>query len=321
MAKVVIADPIFERMMHWDTGPDWFGPGYEVVWPEGYSPDEVMPHLVGAEGVVTCFDPFTAKMMDACGLGLKVVAKPGAGYNNIDVAAANERGVLVCNAEGVRGRAVAEHAFFMMLYLSRNGWLKDTTEWATPPMQQLGGKTLGIVGLGDIGSHLARMADGFGMRILVNTRTPGPGRVPGVALEFCAFEGLLPQVDYLVLCMPLTPETKGIVCTESISKMKENAFLINIARGPVAVTDDVLSAAREGRLAGIGLDVTDPEPLPPDHPLWTIPNVLITPHHASRTKETDAAALGRTAENIRLAIAGERPINVVNPEVLGQGSV
>ncbi len=254
-------------------------------------------------------------MMDACG-PLKVVAKPGAGYNNIDVAAATERGVMVCNVEGVRGRAVAEHAIFHMLYLSRNGWLKDRPEWETTPMHQLGGKTIGIVGLGDIGSNLARMSGGFGMKVLVNTRTPAPGRVPGVEIEYCSFDELLPRVDYLVLCMPLTEETRGIVCAESIAMMKKEAFLINVARGPVAVTGDMLVAVREGRLAGLGLDVTDPEPLPDDHPLRSIPNVLISPHHASRTRETDAAALGRTAENIRLALRGERPINLVNPEAL-----
>jgi phosphoglycerate dehydrogenase-like enzyme len=316
LPKIVIADPIFERIAHWETGPGWFGPGYDLVWPEGYSTGEIMAVLGGAEGVVTCFEPFTAEMMDACG-SLKVVAKPGAGYNNIDLAAATERGVMVCNVEGVRGRAVAEHALFHMLYLSRNGWLKDRPEWESTSMQQLGGKSIGIVGLGDIGANLARMADGFGLRVLVNTRKPVPGRVPGVEIEYFSFGELLPRVDYLVLCMPLTDETRGIVCAESISKMKKGAFLINVARGPVAVTEDMLDAVREGRLAGLGLDVTDPEPLPGDHPLRSIPNVLLSPHHASRTRETDAAALGRTAENIRLALSGERPINLVNPEVFG----
>lgn len=320
MPKIVIADPIFVRMAHWDTGENWFGPGYEMVWPGGYSPEELMPLLPGADGVVTCFDPFTAEMMDACGEGLKAVAKPGAGYNNIDVEAATARGVMVCNVEGVRGPAVAEHAVFLMLYLSRNAWMKDEAAWETTPMLQLAGKTLGIVGLGDIGKNLARMGDGFGMKILVNTRTPDPARVPGTPLEFCSFEALLPRVDYLVLCMPLTEETRGILCAASIARMKKSAILINVSRGPAAVTEDLLDAMREGRLAGLGLDVTDPEPLAPDHPLRAIPNVLISPHHASRTKETDAAALGRTAENIRRAIAGARPINLVNAEVLARRS-
>jgi phosphoglycerate dehydrogenase-like enzyme len=315
--KIVIADPIFSRIEHWDCGPEWFGAPYEVVWPKGYSFDEMKPYLPGAEGIVTCFDPFTAEMMDVCGPSLKVVAKPGAGYNNIDVAAATKRGVMACNAEGVRGRAVAEYAFFHMLWLSRNGWLKGKPEWETTPMLQLGGKVIGIVGLGDIGGHLARMADGFGMKVLVNTRTPDPSRVPGVALEFCSFDELLPQVDYLVLCVPLNSETQGMINYGAISKMRKEAFLINMARGSVVVTDDILASAREGLISGFGLDVIDPEPFPLDHPLRKFNNVLISPHHASRTRETDAAALERTAENIRLALAGERPINLVNPAVFG----
>jgi len=320
MPKIVIADPIFSRMDHWDTGKDWFGPGYEVVWPGGYSPEELMLLLVGADGVVTCFDPFTAEMMDACGQSLKVVAKPGAGYNNIDVEAATARGVMVCNVEGVRGRAVAEHAVFLMLYLSRNAWMKDEAAWEITPMTQLDGKVLGIVGLGDIGKNLARMGDGFGMKVLVNTRTPDPASVPGTSLEFCSFEKLLPRVDYLVLCMPLTDETRGVICTDSIARMKKSAFLINVSRGPTAVTEDLLDAMREGRLAGLGLDVTDPEPLALDHPLRAISNVLISPHHASRTKEADSAALGRTAINICRAITSTRPINLVNTEVLSRRS-
>ena len=320
MPKIVIADRIFSRIHHWPTGPDWFGEGYELVWPEGYTAEELVPAMEGAEGAVTCFDPFTAEMMDAAGGGLKVVAKPGAGYNNIDVGAATERGVMVCNVEGVRGPAVAEHAAFMMLYLSRNTWLKGKPEWESTPMQQLRGKVLGIVGLGNIGAHLARIGQGFGMKILVHTRTPDPAKAPGVEVEFRSFDDLLPEADYLVLCMPLTEETRGMIRTETIRKMKKEAYLINVSRGEAAVTADLAAAMEEGRLAGLGLDVTDPEPLPEDHPLRSVPNVLITPHHASRTRETDAAALGRTAENIRMAIEGKRPINLVNPEVLGRAA-
>ncbi len=111
-----------------------------------------------------------------------------------------------------------------------------------------------------------------------------------------------------------------MIRTETIRKMKKEAYLINVSRGEAAVTADLAAAMEEGRLAGLGLDVTDPEPLPEDHPLRLVPNVLITPHHASRTRETDAAALDRTAENIRMAIEGKRPINLVNPEVLGRAA-
>ncbi len=315
MSKIAITDPIFGKVHHWDTGAEWLGPGHELIWPETYTEEAMIPLVSEVEAFITCFDPVRAELMDAAPK-LKVIAKPGAGYNNIDVEAATERGVMVCNVEGVRGPAVAEHAAFMMLYLARNTWLKDEPAWETTPMIELRGKTLGIVGLGDIGRHLARIANGFGMNILVNTRTPDPSRVPGVKMAFYSFRELLPLVDFLVLCMPLTDETRGIVCTETIEMMKSSAILVNIARGPVARTDDILKAMQSGRLAGAGLDVTDPEPLPADHPLRSIPNVLISPHHASRTLETDGAALGRTAENVLNALAGNRPVNLVNPKVL-----
>ena len=125
-------------------------------------------------------------------------------------------------------------------------------------------------------------------------------------------------MDFLALCMPLTDETKGIICTETIGMMKKSAVLVNVSRGLAVKTDDILGAMQAGRLAGVGLDVTDPEPLPDDHPLRTIPNVLISPHHASRTLETDAAALARLSENVRSVLAGKKPANLVNAEVLAR---
>ncbi len=315
MSKIVITDPVFVKLHQRNAGTDWFGAKHELICPDAYTMEAMMPLFPDAEAFITCFDPVTAEMMDAAPV-LKVVAKPGAGYDNIDVEAATERGIMVCNAVGVRGPAVAEHVVFMMLYLARNAWLIGDPAWQTTSMIELRGKALGIVGLGNIGGHLARIAEGFGMEILVHTRTSDPSRVPGVKLEFRSFRELLPAADFLALCMPLTDETRGIICTDTIDLMKSDAILINVARGEAIVTDDLLRAMEGGRLAGAGLDVTDPEPLPGDHPLRNFPNVLISPHNSSRTRETDAAALGRTAENILNALEGKRPVNLVNPEAV-----
>ncbi len=313
MGKILLVDPLYDSPQ-WNVGRDWL-PGHEVVRPAEYTPEAIAPLLGDAAGILTVFRPVTREMMEAAP-GLKVAAKPGAGVDNIDVAAATERGVLVCNVEGVRGRAVAEHAFFMALYIARHAWMQTDPAWEHAPAVQLGGKSLGIVGLGDIGRHAAAIGAGFGMKILVATRTPDPSRVPGVEMEFLSFEDLLPRADFLVLSMPLSPQTRGMICADSIGRMKPEAILLNVARGPAVVTDDLLDALREGRLAGAGLDVTDPEPLPADHPLRHMPGVLISPHHASRTPETQQAAMDRSAENVRRALAGERPINLVNPEAL-----
>ncbi len=315
MAKVVLVDPLYATPA-WDVSPDWLGPGNEIVAPAEYTPEAIEPLLPGAEGILTVFRPVSGEMMDMAP-NLKVVAKPGAGVDNIDVAAATARGVMVCNVEGVRGRSVAEHAFFMALYLARHAWMQDDqATWEHVPAVQLGGKSLGIVGLGDIGRRAARIGHGFGMELLVNTRTEDPSYVPEATLEFLSFDDLLPRADFLVLCMPLLPEMRGIMNAERLRRMKAEAILVNVSRGPAVVSDDLLEVMRGGHLAGAGLDVTDPEPLPNDHGLWSLDNVIISPHHASRTPETQTAAMERTAENVRLALGGERPVNVVNPEVL-----
>lgn len=312
MVKVLVIDPMMSKMK-----PDWLGPGYEVVHPKSYEPKDIAPELPGAYGLLTAFRPVPAEMIEAAP-NLKVVARPGAGVDNIDIEAATRRGVMVCNVTGVRGRALAEHAFFMMLYLARHAWMKDDqAAWVEMPPEQLTGKTLGVVGLGDIGGNAVRIGHGFGMNILVNTRTPDPGRVPGPEIEFVSFEEMCPKADFIVLAMPLVPETEGLIRTETLEKMKKSAIVINLARGQAVVTDDLLEAIQAGRIAGAGLDVTDPEPLPDGHPLFSIPQVLITPHNGSRTSETTAAAMGHMADNVRKAMTGGRPIYLVNPEVLG----
>lgn len=315
MAKVVLIDPLYSTPA-WNVASDWLGAEHEVVAPAEYTPEAIEPLLPESEGILTVFRPVSPDMMDMAP-NLKVVAKPGAGVDNIDVDAANERGVMVCNVEGVRGRSVAEHAFFMALYVARHAWMKDQQEtWEHMPAVQLGGKSLGIVGLGDIGRRAARIGNGFGMELLINTRTEDPSYVPEADLEFTSFDALLPRADFLILCMPLAPEMRGIMNKANLLKMKADAILINVSRGPAVVSDDLLEVMRGGHLAGAGLDVTDPEPLPKDHGLWGLENVIISPHHASRTPETQVAAMERTAENMRLALGGQRPVNIVNPGVM-----
>jgi phosphoglycerate dehydrogenase-like enzyme len=241
---------------------------------------------------------------------LRLVAKPGAGVDNIDVAAAARRGVTVTNVSGARGRAVAEHALFMMLHLARRGWLRGDPAWRDTPATQLGGKTLGIVGLGDIGSHLARSGHGLGMQVVAHTRTPDPDRAR-VPVRFVDLDSLLREADVVVLCAPLTDATRGMIDRRALTTMKDDAYLINVARGPMVSTDDLLEAMRSGRLAGAGLDVTDPEPLPQDHGLQVLPHVLISPHNAGRTVESQAEALTRMRENVRLVLSGAPAIDPV----------
>jgi phosphoglycerate dehydrogenase-like enzyme len=243
---------------------------------------------------------------------LRLVAKPGAGVDNIDVAAATRRGVTVTNVSGARGRAVAEHALFLLLHLTKRGWLRGDPAWRDTLATQLGNKTLGIVGLGDIGAHLARFGHGLGMQVVAHTRTPDPDRAQGIPVRFVELGSLLREADVVVLCAPLTDATRGMIDRKALWTMKNDAYLINVARGPLVSTEDLLEVVRTGHLAGAGLDVTDPEPLPKDHGLRLFPHVLISPHNAGRTFESQAEALARMRENVRLVLSGAPAIDPVD---------
>jgi phosphoglycerate dehydrogenase-like enzyme len=219
--------------------------------------------------------------------------------------------VTVTNVPAARGRAVAEHALFLILSLARKAWMRGDPAWRDAIAVQVGGKALGVVGLGEIGSLVARFGHGLGMEVLAHTRTPDPSRVPDVPVRFVAFPDLLQRADVVVLCMPLTNETRGMIDRSALALMKEGAFLVNVARGSVVVTDDLVEALRSGRLGGAGLDVTDPEPLPADHVLHAIPNVILSPHNAGRTVESQAEALDRMRANVRSVLAGDGPLDRV----------
>ena len=281
-----------------------------MVIPPGFDLEDLRPLLPGVEALLTAHSLVTEEMITLAPM-LRLVAKPGAGVDNIDLAAAARHGVSVTNVTGARGRAVAEHALFMMLHLARRAWLQGGPAWRDAIATQLGGKALGIVGLGDIGSHLARFGHGLGMRMISHTRTPDADRVPDVPVRFVDLGTLLRESDVVVLCVPLTEETRGMIDRSALAMMKDDACLINVARGPIVSTEDLLEAMRSGRLAGAGLDVTDPEPLPQDHGLRALPHVLLSPHNSGRTTESQAEALGRMRRNVRLVLAGDAPLDPV----------
>ncbi len=311
MAQLLVVDPLLlTEQFGIDAG--WVGAEHEVVIPSGFSLEDLRPHLERTEGILTAHGPVTQDMI-ALAPRLRVIAKPGAGVDNIDVGAAAARGVVVTNVRGVRGRAVAEHALFMMMYLARHAWMRDDPKWQNTTSVQLGGKTLGIVGFGEIGCHVARFGQGLGMTVIAHTRTPDPDRLADVPVVFVGRNDLLAQADFAVLSLPLTEETHHMIDRSALASMKDDAYLINVSRGPVVSTDDLTEALRSGGLAGAGLDVTDPEPLPSDHELRRLPNVLISPHNAGRTFESQAEALERMRANVLLALSGSPPMDLVNP--------
>ncbi|MGZ8631847.1 MAG: NAD(P)-dependent oxidoreductase [Actinomycetota bacterium] len=311
MAQLLVVDPLL-LTEEFGVDPGWAGAEHEVLIPPGFALDDLRSSLELAEGILTAHALVTEEMI-ALAPRLRLIAKPGAGVDNIDVVAAAGRGIVVTNVRGVRGRAVAEHALLMMMYLARHAWMRDDPAWQGTTSVQLGGKTLGAVGLGEIGGHLARFGHGLGMEVIAHTRTPDPDRVAGVPVGFVERDELLARADFVVLCVPLTDATNRMIDRSTLALMKGDAYLINVSRGPVVATDDLSETLRGGRLAGAGLDVTDPEPLPPDHDLRLLPNVLISPHNAGRTFESQAEALGRMRENVRLVLSGRPAIDLVPP--------
>ena len=232
--------------------------------------------------------------------------------------------IVLTNFRATHGPAISDHAMAMLLSLTRNlnyyGEYQRKGEWkrGSAPSNKsiaLEGKTMLVVGLGGIGSEIAKRADGFGMRVLATRRSdaPTPDYVDrmGKPNDLLA---MLPEADVVALAVPLVPATENLIDEEAFAAMKKGSYLINIARGKVVDTDAMLVALNSGHLAGAGLNVTDPEPLPSDHPLWKQPNVIITPHIAGHSAVTNERRSALTIENLRRFSAGEPLLNVVDKE-------
>jgi len=256
---------------------------------------------------------------------LKMIANMGVGYNHIDIAAATRRGIPVSNTPGVLTDATADLAFTLILAVARRVVEGDRRVregkfklWA--PFLFLGrevsGKTLGIVGFGRIGRAVARRAAGFGMRVLYHNRsrlTPAEERESPA--EYADLNTLLAQADFVSLHVPLSGETRHLIGAAELSRMKPTAYLINTARGPVVDEVALLATLQRGMIAGAGLDVYENEPaLTPG--LADLPNVVLLPHVGSATLETRTAMAAMAARNLIAGLDGQRPPNLVNPEVL-----
>lgn len=255
---------------------------------------------------------------------LKVVSNMAVGVDNIDLQACTKRGIPVGNTPGVLTEGTADLTMAILLGAARRlaEASQDAREgrWTTwSPTGWLGmdlyGATLGIIGLGNIGSAVAERAKGFGMKLIYNDPNVHPDLEKRLGIIRVDMEELLERSDFVSLHVPLTTETKGIIDEKALRRMKPNAILVNAARGPVVDTQALVRALKEKWIAGAALDVTDPEPLPPEHELYRLSNCLIAPHIGSATWNTRRRMAERACQNLLAGLEGRRLPLCVNPEV------
>ena len=281
---------------------------------------ELEAYLAEADGLFCLLTiPVRKELLDRMPR-LRVVSNMAVGVDNVDVAECTRRGIPVGNTPGVLTDATADLTMSLLLAAARRlpESARDAREgrWLTwSPAGWLGadlrGATLGIVGMGKIGRAVAERARGFGMKIVYTDNGPCSD-APG---EFLGLDDLLRTSDIVSLHCPLTPQTRGLINESALQKMKPTAILVNAARGPVVDTAALTRALSRGQIGGVALDVTDPEPLPPDHPLYQLPNCFIVPHIGSATHGTRRKMAEMACKNLLAGLDGKRLPFCVNPEV------
>ena len=317
--KIVILDghAVNPGDLSWDCLAQ-FG---EVTVYERTKQEEAIGRVKGADIVLTNKTAITAELLDACP-SVKLVCVLATGYNVVDTVAAKERGIPVCNVPDYGTAAVAQFTFALLLELChqvghhaqtvRDGkWCDcpDFCYWDTPQME-LAGKTLGIIGFGRIGRAVGRIGKAMGMNVLAYNRSRHPeGAEIGTYVDL---DTLLSQSDIISLHCPLTAENKGLICKDTLAKMKPGAILLNTARGPLVNEQDAANALKSGHLRGMAADVVSKEPIDPGNPLLSAPNCIITPHMAWAPIESRMRILDCTVNSIQAFLKGS-PINVVNP--------
>jgi len=276
---------------------------------------EFSRRIAGAEAVILGWSMPDGVLEGA--EGLKLVAFTGIGAaNHVNLDLARRRGVTVCNTPGYADQTVAEHSLALMLAVARRvpeldadtragGWSHDRAAF------DLDGKRLGLIGLGGIGLRVARLARCFGMEVRAWTAHPSPERAAAAGVSFASLEEILAESDIVSLHLALTPETQGMLTGDGLALLRDGAVLVNTARGELVDEAALLAALETGRIAA-GLDVFHQEPLPPDHPLRRMANVVLTPHTGYNTPTARLAIYDLAVRAVEAHFAGQ-PVNVVNP--------
>jgi len=268
--------------------------------------------------ITTVEDPVTDRVLDAAADGFRIVAQAGVGYDNVRFRTAAEKGIWTSNTPGVLDEATADLAFALLCSAARqipqsDRYVREGSWTCWHPSLFLGPElyqaTVGVVGLGRIGQAFARRCSGFGMTILYTGNSPKESAIPGA--RFVGLDELLTESDIVSLHVPLTSATKGLIGARELDLMKTNAILVNTARGKVVDTAALVAALEQGSIGAAALDVTDPEPLPAEHPLLGFDNVVVTPHIGSASIQARVKMAEMAARNVIAAAAGGVPPNAV----------
>ena len=304
--------------MNYDQALDFSVLSSDVQVYDNSTNEELIERIQGARVVVTKELPVGADLLSQFPDTVKLIVEAGTGYNNIDLNAAKERGITVCNIPAYSTERVAHTVIMMILNFASTmqkqigmlakGDRSNFTKHLQVSHTEVNGKTLGVVGAGHIGMEVIKVAKALGMNILVHTRTP---KADGDGIRYVSLDELLENSDYITLHCPLNDQTKHMINKETIGKMKPSAVIINTGRGPLINEAELCEALAAKRIAGAGLDVQEVEPPAEDSPLYTLDNVILTPHMGWKGLETRQRLVGIIRDNVQAFFKGE-PINVVS---------
>lgn len=316
-----------ERDLEWEEGQcRELGLKFEHFQLKEAPPGELIRHVGDADIVLVNMARFTREVI--AGLArAKVIIRHGIGYDNVDVPACTEHGIILANESTASSEDVAEHALLLMLSAFKKKNVQDkilrdwieTGVWSSKrifPLYRLHGKTVGVVGAGNIGSRVIRKLRGLDVQVLACDPYLTQGRWAELGLSHTPLEELLEKSDIVTIHVPVTDETRGLFNRERLSLMKKSAVLVNTARGPIIKTADLVEALKNGQIAGAGLDVYEKEPPPADFPLLGMDNVLLSPHIAWYSEEGGWDIRVMIMDDVRAFIQGQAPRHVVNKEVL-----
>lgn len=295
--------------------------GWELVTARGPLSEAETAGLVGEiDGYICGDDVITRAVLEKARPRLKVLSKYGIGVDKIDVAACTDLGIPLLFTPGVNHTTVAEHTFLLLLALAKHlPFHVESTRagtWKRQTGREIMGKTIGIVGLGRIGREVAGRARAFGMNVIAHDLYWDEAFAAELGVRRAgSLEELFATADVISLHTNLTDDTRNLVRRETIATMKPGVIILNCARGEIVNTADIAAALESGRVAGYGTDVLDSEPPPPDHPLLSIPNCIVTPHVGSRTLESVERQAVAAVTNLVNAMRGEKPLAQINPEV------